>query len=236
MEKVTPSPRDGRRGDPNLLRGRRVGKPLSGYQRELMDVLLPRVAVDPSQPIDPAALFARPIAGLHLEIGFGAGEHLLGAATRTRDVGFIGCEPFVNGTARALADLATADLDNVRLHCGDAGEVIDALPDGALDRVYLFYPDPWPKRRQQKRRFVSDALLARLARAMRSGAELRFATDIDDYCGWTLSRVLRSPDFLWLAATAADWQRPWADWVQTRYETKAFAEGRRGCYITALRR
>ena len=170
-----------------------------------------------------------------MEIGFGGGEHLLATAMRLPEIGFIGCEPFVNGMARALADLAGADLDNIRLHCGDAGEVVDALPPACLGRVYLFYPDPWPKRRQQKRRFVSDDSLARLARAMRPGAELRFATDIDDYCGWTLARLLRSPDFRWIATTSADWQVPWPGWVQTRYEAKALAEGRRGCYITAVR-
>lgn len=232
MEEPLSSPH--RRRD-NLLRGRRVGKPLSGYQRELMEVLLPQLAVDPSRPIDPASLFNAVQSDLHLEIGFGGGEHLLAVAKREPTVGFIGCEPYVNGTARALADLATADLDNIRLHCGDAGEVIDALPAACLGRVYLFYPDPWPKRRQQKRRFVSDDVLTRLARVMRSGAELRFATDIDDYCGWTLARLLRSPDFRWTAAKAKDWQQPWPHWVRTRYETKAFAEGRRGCYITAVR-
>ena len=234
MEREDPSPSTGRRD--NLLRGRRVGKPLSGYQRELMDVLLPRLAVDASRPIEPAALFARPLSEFHLEIGFGGGEHLLDAAMRQPEIGFIGCEPFVNGMARALADLATADLDNIRLHCGDAGEVVDALPDACLGRVYLFYPDPWPKRRQQKRRFVTDAILDRLARAMRPGAELRFATDIDDYCGWTLARLLRTPDFRWTAESAEDWQQPWPDWIPTRYEAKASAEGRRGCYITAVRR
>ena len=233
MEATHPSPVGGRRD--NSLRGRRVGKPLSGYQRELMDVLLPHVSIDPSRPIDAKTLFAEARTDLRLEIGFGGGEHLLAAAKRRPDVGFIGCEPFVNGTARALADLATGDLDNIRLHCGDAGEVIDALPEACLGRVYLFYPDPWPKRRQQKRRFVSNETLARLARVMRPGAELRFATDIDDYCAWMLARLLRSPDFRWTAARAEDWQRPWPGWVQTRYETKAIAAGRRGCYITAAR-
>ena len=106
----------------------------------------------------------------------------------------------------------------------------------ALGRVFLFYPDPWPKRRQRKRRFLSDDMLTRLARVMRAGAELRFATDIDDKCGWTLARLLRSPDFTWTATCAADWQAPWPGWVETRYEHKAKAAGRRPCYITAIRR
>ena len=206
--------------------------------------LLPHLAVDVSAPIDPASLFAPRSHGVSrdtwrdiwLEIGFGAGEHLLSAATRRPDVGMIGCEPFVNGVARLLADLAGADLGNIRLHCGDAGELIDRLPDASLGRVFLFYPDPWPKRRQRKRRFVSDTMLARLARVMKPGAELRFASDIDDYSGWTLAHLLRSPDFAWTAERATDWQSPWPDWVRTRYERKAVVEGRRPCYVTAVRR
>ena len=219
------------------LHGRRVGKPLAKYQRVLVDTLLPRLAVDITAPIpDAAALFAHQPDAVWLEVGFGGGEHLLNAATLHPDVGLIGCEPFLNGMARALADLAAADLDNIRLHCGDAGALIDALPPASIARLFLFYPDPWPKRRQHKRRFISDAMLVRLARVMKSGAELRFATDIDDICGWTLARLLRSPDFAWVAEAAADWQYPWPEWVGTRYEQKATAEGRRVCYITAIRR
>ncbi|MBE7218821.1 MAG: tRNA (guanosine(46)-N7)-methyltransferase TrmB [Caulobacteraceae bacterium] len=221
---------------PRKLHGRRSGKPLAAYQRELVRTLLPRLALDPTRPIDPAAAFPQGMRDVWLEIGFGAGEHLLAAAAAHPDVGVIGCEPFLNGMARALADLATADLANIRLHCGDAGEIVDLLPDACLGRVFVFYPDPWPKRRQQKRRFLTDTMLARLARAMRSGAELRFATDIDDKCGWTLARLLRSPDFSWTAERAADWQEPWPGWVETRYEQKAKAVGRRPCYVTAVRR
>ena len=218
------------------LYGRRSGKALAHYQRELVRTLLPRLSLDPSHDIDPAGAFVRPMRDVWLEIGFGAGEHLLATAAAHPDVGLIGCEPFLNGVARALADLATADLDNVRFHCGDAAEIVDRLPAGSLGRVFVFYPDPWPQRRQRKRRFLSDENLARLARAMRPGAELRFATDIDDKCGWTLARLLRSPDFAWTAERAADWHAPWPGWVETRYEHKARAEGRRSCYITAIRR
>jgi len=218
------------------VHGRRSGKPLAAYQRELVRTLLPPLALDPSRDIDPAAAFLPAVRDVWLEIGFGAGEHLLATAAANPDVGLIGCEPFLNGMARALADLAAADLDNVRLHCGDAGEIVDRLPSGSLGRVFVFYPDPWPKRRQHKRRFLSDAMIARLARVMRPGAELRFATDIDDKCGWTLARLLRAPDFDWTAGRAVDWQRPWPGWVQTRYEQKAMAEGRRPCYVTAVRR
>jgi tRNA (guanine-N7-)-methyltransferase len=218
------------------LHGRRSGKPLARYQHELIRTLLPRLALDLSAGLEPVRLFPKPPRDIWLEIGFGGGEHLLAAAARHQDVGFIGCEPFLNGMARALADLAGADVDNIRLHHGDAGEVVDALPPASLGRVFIFYPDPWPKRRQRKRRLVSEDMLARLARVMRPGAELRFATDIDDYCGWTLARLLRSPDFRWNAERAVDWQTPWADWIATRYEQKAVGEGRRPTYITALRR
>ncbi len=218
------------------LYGRRSGKPLAPYQRELVRTLLPRLALEPHGTLEPARLFPTPMREIWLEVGFGAGEHLLATAGACPDVGMIGCEPFLNGMARALADLAGADLDNIRLHCGDAGAIIDRLPDASLGRVFIFYPDPWPKRRQRKRRFVSDEMLERLARVMKPGAELRFATDIDDYCGWTLARLLRSADFAWTGERATDWATPWPGWVTTRYEQKAVGEGRRPCYITAVRR
>ena len=218
------------------LHGRRSGKALSAHQRELVRTLLPRLAVALDAPVDPAALFPPACRDLWLEIGFGGGEHLVATARRHPDVGLIGCEPFLNGMVRALSDIAAADLANVRLHCGDAGELVDALPAGSLGRVFLLYPDPWPKRRQRKRRFVSDDMLRRLARAMRPGAELRFATDIDDYCGWTLARLLRAPDFDWPAARATDWRAPWPHWAPTRYETKAVEQSRRSAYLTAIRR
>ncbi|MCX8255119.1 tRNA (guanine-N(7)-)-methyltransferase [Beijerinckiaceae bacterium RH AL1] len=218
------------------LYGRRSGKALAHYQRELVRTLLPRLSLDPTHAIDARGAFMRPVRDIWLEVGFGAGEHLLATAAANPDIGMIGCEPFLNGVARALADLAGADLENIRLHCGDAAEIIDRLPDASLGRVFVFYPDPWPKRRQRKRRFLSDEMLTKLARVMRPGAELRFATDIDDKCGWTLARLLRSPYFVWTAERAADWHFPWPGWVETRYEQKAKAEGRRPCYITAVRR
>ena len=230
-------PGEADRPQTSVLHGRRCGKPLTKYQDGLVRTLLPRLAVDVSRPLaDPAALFAREPREVWLEIGFGGGEHLLATAARHPDVGLIGCEPFLNGMARTLAALADGTRDNIRLHHGDAGALIDAVPPASLGRVFIFYPDPWPKRRQHKRRFISDDMLARIARAMRRGAELRFATDIDAYCGWTLARLLRSPDFTWLAERAVDWQQPWPDWVETRYEAKAHAAGRRGCYLTAVRR
>ena len=222
---------------PSALYGRRKGKKLRSFQAGLIEDELPRLAVDVSGPVgDPRALFDPAAEEVWLEIGFGGGEHLAAQAKRHRDVGFIGCEPFVNGVAKLLAEMQASRLANIRLHMDDAGLLIDALPAASIARVYLLYPDPWPKRRQRKRRVVSDALLARLARVMQPGAALRFATDIDDYAGWVLARVLRSDAFHWGAETAGDWTRPWEGWPGTRYEAKAFAEGRRPAYLTFVRR
>jgi len=218
------------------LYGRRRGKKLRSHHSELMRRMLPAMALDLSEPIaDAAARFSHAPAALWLEIGFGGGEHLVAEAARHPEWGFIGCEAFHNGVAKALALIESTALTNVRLYEGDAGQVIDALPVQALDGVFLLYPDPWPKRRQRKRRFLSDDMLARLARVMRKKAELKFATDIDDNAGWTLARVLRSADFIWAPRSAADWQQPWEGWSGTRYEAKALSEGRRPAYFTFVR-
>lgn len=218
------------------LFGRRKGKKLRGRQAELLRTVLPGVTFDPSRPIlDAVALFPEAPAALWLEVGFGGGEHLAAEASRHPQFGYIGCEAFVNGVAKALTLIEENQLRNVRLYGGDARAVIEALPQRALDGVYLLYPDPWPKRRQRKRRFLSDDMLARLARIMRPGAELRFATDIDDNAGWTLARILRSADFSWSPQNATEWQRPWEGWSGTRYEAKALLEGRRPVYLTFLR-
>ncbi len=227
-------PRHARR-DAGLF-GRRKGKALRPYQAGLMETLLPKIRVDFSGLADPGGLFLRRPDDLRLEIGFGGGEHLAADAQAHPERGYFGCEPFINGVAKLLAEIEMRDLDNIRVHPGDAGEVIDALPPGSLSGVSLLYPDPWPKRRHKERRFVSDAMLVRLARVMRPGAELRFATDIDDYAGWTLARIFRSPDFLWPAKKASEWLIPWADWPSTRYEAKALREGRPPSYLTFIRR
>ncbi len=225
------------RPQPSRLHGRRKGKRLRAHQAALIETLLPVLTLDVTQKIaDAAALFAGKPDAIWLEIGFGGGEHLIAEAQAHPDCGFIGCEPFENGLAKALSLAEARKLTNLRLYCGDAGAVIDALPDQSLQGVYLLYPDPWPKRRHRKRRFLSDEMLTALARVMRRGAELRFATDIDDNAGWTLARVLRSPDFIWRAATAEDWRKPWAGWSGTRYEAKALAAGRKPVYLTFVRR
>ena len=219
-----------------LLHGRRAGRPLRKEQRARMARDLPGLQLDLAALHAPDALFAAPVSGLRLEVGFGGGEHLVHEAGRHPTSGFIGCEPFLNGVAKLVERIEALKLDNVRLHAGDAGDVLDALPPACLDGVDVLYPDPWPKRRQRKRRFVSDSNLARLVRALKPGAPLRFATDIDDYAGWVLARMLRSRDFAWGARDAEDWRRPWDGWPSTRYEQKAIREGRPPVYLTFTRR
>jgi tRNA (guanine-N7-)-methyltransferase len=213
--------------------GRRKGKKLRAGQENLVETLLPRLRIDPAA--DPRTAFDQPVEALWLEIGFGGGEHLAEQARAHPGIGFIGCEPFVNGMAKLLAAVQRDRLDNVRVWDRDATELLPRLPPDSLDRVYVLYPDPWPKRRQRKRRLISDETLALLARALRPGGEFRFATDIDDYAGWALARVLRSDDFRWTAQRADDWRQPWAGWHRTRYEAKAVREGRVPSYLTFVR-
>ncbi|WP_298960018.1 tRNA (guanine(46)-N(7))-methyltransferase TrmB [uncultured Methylobacterium sp.] len=216
--------------------GRRKGKRLRAVQEGRLDDLLPRLRVpEGDAPLDPAALFPRPVDDVWLEIGFGGGEHLAAQAARHPQVGLIGCEPFVNGVVKLLRAVEEQDLDAVRVWDRDAMELLPRLPDASLGRVFLLYPDPWPKRRQRKRRFVSDESLAEIARVLRPGGEFRFASDIDDYAGWTLVRAARCPALRWTAARATDWTAPWPDWPGTRYEVKMSATGRRPTYLTFRR-
>jgi len=201
-----------------------------------MAEFLPSVAVDLSGDLSLDALFPAARRELRLEIGFGDGERLIDQASQHPDVAFLGCEPFVNGVAKAVAAIADHGLTNIRIHSGDARDLLSALPAGALDRIELLYPDPWPKRRHHKRRIVSDEFLAAAARVLKAGCELRFATDIDDYCAWTLRHVERSKDFSWPATRPADWLTPWEGWAPTRYEQKARREGRPSAYLTFIRR
>jgi tRNA (guanine-N7-)-methyltransferase len=178
--------------------GRRKGHPLRTRQVALFDSLLPRIAPDLSKPAptDLRALFDITLDQVRLEIGFGGAEHLINQAIANPRSGFIGSDAFINATAKALVALDEHKLGNIRLHFGDASALLDWLPAGALARIDLLYPDPWPKRRHWKRRFIQDDSLTRLARILRVGGELRFATDIADYAAWALARVLRSKDFV----------------------------------------
>jgi len=213
--------------------GRRKGHPLKPRQAALFGTLLPRLALDLSKPspADLRSLFATAIDDLRLEIGFGGAEHLITAAKASPHAGFIGTDAFVNAIAKALAAIDESTLTNIRLYFGDASELLDWLPDAAFSRIDLLYPDPWPKRRHWKRRFIQHESLKRLARILKRGGELRFATDIPDYMGYVLARVLRSPDFIWTAESADDWRKPWPDFSGTRYEAKAKREGRIPAYF-----
>lgn len=213
---------------PRAFFGRRKGHALKPRQAALFDTLLPRVALDlaKSAPHDLRALFSPAVQDVRLEIGFGGAEHLLAQATAEPRTGFIGADAFVNAIAKALAGIETHELQNMRLHFGDASELIDWLPPASLARVDLLYPDPWPKRRHWKRRFVQDEMLKRLARILQPSGEFRFATDISGYAEYALMRILRSPEFVWTAHRADDWRNPWPGYSETRYEAKAKREGR----------
>ncbi len=218
--------------------GRRKGHRLRAHQAELIETLLPRLALDLRQPAaEPlTALFPVPVTEVRLEIGFGGGEHLIAEAGRNPHIGFLGCEPFVNGMAKALAAIEAQGSRNVRLHLGDAVPVLSWLPPASLAGVDLLYPDPWPKRRHWKRRLIQDDTVAAMARVLRPGGLFRFASDSADYAAWTLLRFLRAPDFVWTAERADDWRKPWPDFLDTRYHRKATREGRAPTYLVFRRR
>jgi tRNA (guanine-N7-)-methyltransferase len=200
--------------------------------------LLPRLSVEvPSEgALDPRQLFATPVERTWLEIGFGAGEHLAAQAASAADAGVIGCEVFENGVVKLLGELKRLGLVNVRLFVDDARLLIAALVDASLDRVFILFPDPWPKQRHHKRRMVSTETLDALARAMRDGAELRLATDDMAYLRWMLERATAHGAFEWLARGPQDWRERPADWPQTRYEKKAIAAGRKPVFLRFRRR
>lgn len=227
---------DGTKGPARAFFGRRKGHALKPRQSALFDTLLPKLTLDLARPApdDLRTLFAK-TDEVRLEIGFGGAEHLIAEAKAHPQIGFIGTDAFVNSIAKALVAISDSALTNIRLYFGDASELIDWLPDHALSRIDLLYPDPWPKRRHWKRRFIQDEILIRLARIMQPGGELRFATDIDDYAAYALARILRSKDFTWTAERADDWRKPWAGFCGTRYEAKARREGRTPAYFTFRR-
>jgi tRNA (guanine-N7-)-methyltransferase len=213
--------------------GRRKGHPLKARQAELFESLLPQLALDLTKPApaDLATLFPHAPKTLRMEIGFGGAEHLIAQALAHPDCGFIGADGFLNALGKALVAIDDNDLKNIRLHHGDASDLLDWLPDAAFTRIDLLYPDPWPKRRQWKRRFIQDDSLVRLARILKPGGELRFATDIASYMTYALARVMRSKNFIWTAKAADDWRKPWDGWSRTRYEAKAIREGRTPAYF-----
>ncbi|SMX24167.1 tRNA (guanine(46)-N(7))-methyltransferase TrmB [Boseongicola aestuarii] len=219
--------------------GRFKGKGLRDSQKGYLEDLahLSPGAVDwdvnPNrEPIDLKALFGdRPV---WLEIGFGGGEHMVHQAALHRDVGIIGAEPYINGVAMLLGKIRKAEVDNVRVHPGDARDLFDVLPAESIAKAFLLYPDPWPKKRHHRRRFVTPEHLQPLHRVMKPGAELRIATDIEDYVRQAMEEVPKA-GFLWTAERAPDWRRPWSDWTRTRYEAKAIREDRTPHYLTFKR-
>ena len=216
------------------LYGRRQGHALRQGQAELVEELLPRVAVPEEGALTAESLLgsARP---MQFEIGFGGGEHMAAQAKAHPGHGFIGCEPFLNGVVAALGHIRDEGLSNVRIHMGDALDVLERLPDGSLERVYLLHPDPWPKARHAKRRFMNPGPLDMIAAKLRQGGEFRVGTDHPVYCRWTMMQMGRRTDFRWLAETAADFQNRPADWPQTRYEAKARRLGHEVWYFRYLR-
>jgi tRNA (guanine-N7-)-methyltransferase len=215
------------------LFGRRKGKPLRASQSARFETLFPQLKLDLDAPAprDLRTLFAAKVEDIRLEIGFGGGEHLLGEAEKNPEIGFIGVEPFLNGMAKALVGIDERGLSNIRLYDNDAAFVLDWLPEASVVRTDLLYPDPWPKKRQWKRRFVSDDNLKRIVRAVKPGGQFRFASDIDTYVEWTLLHARRQPGLSWAAERADDWRLPWAGWPGTRYEAKALREGRPPAYL-----
>jgi len=223
--------------DPSTIRrlyGRAKGHKLRAGQQALVEEGLPQVAVPADGPIDAMRLFGddRP---LEVEIGFGAGEHLAGQATMRPNHGFIGCEPFLNGVVGALGHIRDGRLTNVRLHMGDALDVVERLPDASLDRLYLLHPDPWRKARHAKRRMVNHGPLDLIAAKLKPGAEFRLGTDDPTYCRWSMMVMNQRRDFEWQAKEAKDFLTRPDDWPETRYERKARRQGHEVWYFRYLR-
>ncbi|HZT87047.1 MAG TPA: tRNA (guanosine(46)-N7)-methyltransferase TrmB [Stellaceae bacterium] len=215
-----------------LLYGRRRGRPLRPGREQLKNELLPRltVALPPRGNLAPAELFPSATA-VWLEIGFGGGEHLAAQAAAHPEIGFIGCEVFENGIARLVAEIASRGLTNIRIFPDDARLLLDVLEPRSVGRVFILFPDPWPKVRHHKRRIVASETLDRLADIMADGAELRLATDDPGYLRWMLEAATAHSGFQWLACRPQDWRERPADWPQTRYEAKALAAGRTPAFL-----
>ena len=220
--------------------GRRRGKGLRETQKSYLDEDLAHLSPGPvsweqnpdRHPLDLEALFGG--RETWVEIGFGGGEHLVHQAGLYPEAGIIGCEPFINGVAMLLARIRDAGVRNLAVHPGDARDLFDVLPQASVSKAFLLYPDPWPKKKHHRRRFVPPEHLEPLARVLKPGAEFRVATDIPDYVRQTLEEVPRA-GFEWTAEGPEDWRTPWEDWLATRYEQKAFREGRRPHYLTFRR-
>ena len=203
-----------------LLYGRRKGPKLSAHQQHLLDHLLPTFELQLRAGVDPLSYFCESLEDVWLEVGFGGGEHLVWQAQQHPNVGLIGAEPYVNGVVKLLSQLESGPPPNIRIYTGDGRDILDALPDASLGRAFILFPDPWPKTRHHRRRFIQMNTLDQLARVMKPGAELRFASDDPGYVEWTLERLMAHPAFAWTATRSSDWHTRPADWPPTRYEAK----------------
>ena len=236
-DKVVAMSESTKRDTPLRSYGRRKARPLSGRQERLLAELLPtlRIPLDAPAPEPLARLFRPAVADIWLEIGFGSGEHLLWQAEHNPRVGLIGCEPFINGVASLLGKIEGARMQTIRVHDGDAREVLTWLPDRSLGRIFILFPDPWPKKRHAKRRLLTPETIAHLARVLAPGGELRLATDSGPYAGEALRALLAGGHFAWTAERAEDWRTRHPDWPETRYERKALSEGRKPAYLSFRR-
>ena len=233
MPSSAPSDNNDKSNDPVRSFGRRRGKKLRPGRERLVDELLPKITFDAEREV--AAQFDAPPTDIWLEIGFGGGEHLAAQALAHPDIGFIGAEPFINGVAKLVSTINDEGIKNIRIHPDDARFIFPAIADGSLGRVFILFPDPWPKARHIKRRLITAKTLDALARMMRSGAQLVVASDHVEYVRWALLQISQHPDFSWMAESAADWRNPPPGWVRTRYEEKALAKGIKATYLVFQR-
>lgn len=223
--------------------GRRHGRKLRPRRAALVEELLPELEIAPPESgktIDLTAEFPFAKGCVWLEIGFGNGEHLAALAEQNPDIGMIGCEPFINGVATLLTEIRDKNIENIRIWPDDARLLMDALPDAGLERCYLLHPDPWPKTRHHRRRFIQTRTLDRLAELMADGAELRTSTDDPDLAAWMLDKTWRHPAFEWTAKGPEDWRTRPEDWPDdlkhTRYEKKGRKEGRPPFFLVFRRK
>ncbi len=231
MQELPPQPRV-------QFYGRRRGRPLRAGQRERRTSLLPQLSFElpASGLLDPVGLFAAPVREVWLEIGFGGGEHLAEQAEHNPGIGFIGCEVFENGVVKLLSEIDRRGLGNIRVYPDDARPLLAVLPSRSIGRVFVLFPDPWPKPRHHKRRLVAPVTLDRLAEIMTNGGELRLATDDPSYLSWMLEYATSHPAFAWTARRPADWRERPTDWPATRYEEKARSAGRVPAFLRFERR
>ena len=224
-------------GRRTIFRGRRHGRKLRASMQSLMRDLLPALLISPgssesnARQIEPPSLFAAPMREIWMEVGFGAGEHLAWQAEHNPDVGLIGCEPYINGVASLLRHASDRELSNIRILPDDVRPFLERLPDACLTRLFVLFPDPWPKRRHQERRIVQWETLATFSRLLKPGGELRLATDDPQYQRWMLVRATGRADLVWMARRPGDWKARPDDWPETRYEAKAIKEGRAPAFL-----